>query len=107
MMPQLSEPGGRRDRRIDGDDDAHQLGAREHAALLDLAALPQAGHALLHDLAFQLLAADGGVAVAALHLGQERGRQEPRVVGRARAGDGGGEVVQDLLQEEDRPRAWW
>ena len=68
--------GGGRDRRIDGDDDADELGARQQAALVELAALPQAGHALLHDLALELLAADRRVAVAALHLGQEGGARK-------------------------------
>jgi hypothetical protein len=37
---------GRGDRRIDGDDDADQFGARGETALLDPGSLPQAGEAL-------------------------------------------------------------
>ena len=104
MMPQLSEPAV----EVTGGSTATTMrmssGRAGEAALLEVAALPQAGHALFDDLAFQLLLADERVAVAALHLGQERRRQEAGVVGGARAGGGGGVVFQHLLQQRDGAR---
>ena len=104
MMPQLSEPAV----EVTGGSTAttmrDELGPRQQPALVEIAALPQPGHAALDDLALELLPAQRRVAVAALHLGQEGRRQVVGVVGGARAAGGGGVVVHDALQERDRPR---
>src|SRR5581483_5211030 len=92
------------DRRIDGDDDALEVRPGGEAGLVEPGALPQAGGAVGDDLAVELLAADRRVGVAALHLGEEGGRQIGRVVGGARAAGDGGGVVHDVSQQRDRPR---
>ena len=105
MMPQLSEPavavtGGSTATTMRASSGRAQRGGSASSQL----ALPQAGHALLDDLALELLAAERGVAVAALHLGQERRRQVGGVVGGARAAGDGGGVVHDALQQRDGAR---
>ena len=92
------------DRWIDGDDDALELRPGAEARLGQPVTLPQSCHAVLDDLALELLAADRGVGVAALHLGEEGRRQVGGVVGRARAVGDGGRVGQDVFQERNGTR---
>jgi hypothetical protein len=92
------------DRRVDGNDDADELGPRQQPALVEIAAPPQAGHAALDDLALELLLTQRRVAVAALHLGEEGSSQVVGIIGGARAADGGGVVLHDALEQRDRPR---
>ena len=75
---QMGGPGGGGARRIDGDDDADKLRARGEAALLDVAALPQAGEAFFHNLSLQLLAADRRDAAC---WGRQQRRQEGHGLG--------------------------
>src|SRR5205085_11151559 len=92
------------DRRIDGDDDALELRPGAEAGLGEPVALPQSYHAVLDDRALELLAADRGVGVAALHLGEEGRRQAGGAVGRARAVGDRGRGGQDVSQKRDGTR---
>ena len=107
MMPQLSEPAV----EVTGGSTATTMrvssGRAGRRLWLMQAALPQAVHAFLDDLAFELLPADRRIAVAALHLGEERRRQvaalsavRERVVAVAC-------VLDDASSAAGRHAAWW
>jgi hypothetical protein len=73
MIPGITATRPRR--RIDADDDAHDLGHARHPPLLDQRPAPQGARCLLDQFAVQFLPADPRAAIDSFHRRDEIGRQ--------------------------------